>query len=126
MPDAPQKGKIMSDPNKPNILMIQADQLAPQVLKACNPNGRAKTPHLDELAKNSVVFSNAYCNSPLCAPSRACLYSGLKASNSGAYGNGAEFKASIPTFMHFLRSAGYRTVLSGKAHFIGPGSVAWL
>ena len=106
--------------SKPNILMIQADQLSPQILKAFDPDGQAKTPHIDELAKQSVVFTNAYCNNPVCAPSRACLYSGLLASNSEAYGNEAEFKASIPTFMHFMRMAGYRTVLSGKAHFVGP------
>ena len=105
---------------KPNILMIMADQLAPQVLPIFHAEGKAKVPHLSELAEQGVVFQNCYCNSPLCAPSRACFYTGQKISNNKAYGNGAEFHASVPTFMHYLRTEGYRTVLSGKAHFVGP------
>jgi choline-sulfatase len=104
---------------KPNFLFIQADQLASRILPAYG-NKIAKTPHIDQLAKQGVVFEHAYCNYPLCSPSRFSMMSGLLPTNAGAYDNGAEFPASLPTFAHYLRLSGYQTCLSGKMHFIGP------
>ena len=46
--------------------------------------------------------------------------SGQLPSRTGVYDNAAEFRSDIPTFAHHLRRAGYRTVLSGKMHFVGP------
>jgi choline-sulfatase len=103
---------------KPNILILMADQLAAAALPAYG-NRIAKTPHLDALAQRSVLFRSAYCNSPLCAPSRFSFMSGRLPSAIGAYDNAAEFAAQIPTFAHYLRLAGYRTILSGKMHFCG-------
>jgi choline-sulfatase len=79
-----------------------------------------KSPHLSALAESGVVFENAYCNSPLCAPSRASMMTGLLPSRIGAHDNAAEFPASIPTFSHYLRQMGYYTCLCGKMHFVGP------
>ena len=104
--------------NHPNILLIQADQLKPQVLSSYG--GSAVTPYLDQLADQGVVFENAYCNFPLCAPSRFSMLSGMLPSRIGAFDNGAEYLAQIPTVAHYLRLAGYRTCLSGKQHFVGP------
>ncbi|MDO6564192.1 choline-sulfatase [Amphritea sp. 1_MG-2023] len=104
---------------QPNILFIMADQLAAPVLSMYGGK-TAKTPHLDALAEKGVVFNSAYCNSPLCAPSRYVLMTGQLPSKIGAYDNAAEFPADIPTFAHYLRSSGYRTALSGKMHFCGP------
>lgn len=103
---------------KPNILILMADQLAAAALPVYG-NRVAKTPHLDTLAANAVVFRSAYCNSPLCAPSRYAFMSGRLPSAIGAYDNAAELAAQVPTFAHYLRLAGYRTVLSGKMHFCG-------
>jgi choline-sulfatase len=105
---------------RPNILMIMADQMASAPLPFYPQSGPAKVPALSSLADNGVVFENAYCNSPLCAPSRACLAAGRLSSRNGVYDNGAEFSSTIPTFMHLLKIAGYQTTMSGKAHFIGP------
>jgi choline-sulfatase len=105
---------------KPNILLIMADQLVSNALPRFNKKGQAKTKNLSSLADNGCVFTNCYCNSPLCAPSRASLLSGTRISKNRVYGNGEEFQASIPTFLHLLRLNKYRTVLSGKTHFIGP------
>ncbi|OMH25763.1 choline-sulfatase [Motiliproteus sp. MSK22-1] len=104
---------------QPNILFIMADQLAAPVLSTYGGK-TAKTPHLDKLAASGVVFDSAYCNSPLCAPSRYVLMSGQLPSKIGAYDNAAEFPADIPTYAHYLRHSGYRTALSGKMHFCGP------
>jgi choline-sulfatase len=104
---------------KPNILFIMADQLAARYLKAYG-HRLVKTPHLDRLAEEGVVFENTYTPSPLCAPARAAVMNGLLPSRTGVYDNAAEFPSSIPTWAHYLRLAGYRTCLSGKMHFVGP------
>jgi choline-sulfatase len=103
----------------PNILILMADQLTPRALQAYG--GRvARTPNIDGLARQGVVFDSFYCNSPLCAPSRFSFMAGQLPSRIGAYDNAAEFPAQVPTFAHYLRSAGYQTALSGKMHFCGP------
>ena len=104
---------------QPNFLVIMADFMGALSLPAYG-NRIAKTPNLTNLAQESVVFDNAYCNFPLCAPSRASMLSGLLPSETGVFDNGAEFPASIPTLNHYLRQLGYRCELSGKMHFVGP------
>ena len=103
----------------PNIVVIMADQLAPQFTGTYG-HPLVKTPHMDALAARGTRFDAAYCNAPLCAPSRFSFMSGQLVTRIAGYDNGAEFPASIPTFAHYLRSAGYRTCLSGKMHFVGP------
>ncbi|MGA2777864.1 MAG: choline-sulfatase [Steroidobacteraceae bacterium] len=104
--------------DRPNILVLMADQLTARALPAYG-NRVAKTPHIDALARAGVVFDSFYCNSPLCAPSRFSWLAGRQVSAIGAYDNAAEFPAQVPTFAHYLRRAGYRTVLSGKMHYCG-------
>ncbi|WP_027188704.1 choline-sulfatase [Desulfovibrio cuneatus] len=103
----------------PNILFIMADQLTGAAMPM---NGRTvvKTPHLTALANEGVNFSKAYCNNPICAPSRASMLTGLLASRIGAYDNGASFSSEVPTLAHYLSAMGYSTTLSGKMHFVGP------
>lgn len=104
---------------KPNILVIMADQLAPH-FTGCYGNKIAKTPNLDALAEKGMRFDAAYCNSPLCAPSRFAFMSGQLISRIAAYDNASEFRATVPTYAHYLKALGYRTCLSGKMHFVGP------
>jgi len=104
---------------QPNFLIIVADQLAAQALP-CYGHPHVHAPNLSALAAAGVVFENTYCNSPLCAPSRAALMTGQLPSHTGVYDNAAELPASMPTFAHYLRSVGYQTCLAGKMHFIGP------
>ncbi len=104
---------------QPNIVVIMADQLAPQFTGTYG-HPLVKTPHMDALAARGTRFDAAYCNSPLCSPSRASFMTGKQVSQIGTYDNAAEFASSLPTFAHYLRRAGYRTCLSGKMHFVGP------
>ncbi|MEM7034808.1 MAG: choline-sulfatase [Chloroflexota bacterium] len=108
----------MSQPS-PNILLIMADQLAPQFTGTYG-HPVVKTPHMDALAARGARFDAAYCNSPLCAPSRFSFMSGQLITRIAAYDNASDFPASIPTFAHYLRTMGYKTCLSGKMHFVGP------
>ena len=104
---------------RPHILLLLADQLAARALPAYgNRVGRA--PNLERLGEEGVVFERALCASPLCVPSRASLMTGMLPSRTGAYDNAGELPAGVPTFAHYLRALGYRTVLTGKMHFIGP------
>ena len=104
---------------QPNILYLMMDQLAPQVL---SPWGGevCRTPNIEALAEQGVVFENAYCNYPICAPARFAFMSGRLPSRIGAYDNATEFPCEVPTFSHYLRNMGYHTCLSGKMHFVGP------
>lgn len=109
----------MSRSSQPNILLIMADQLAGPVLPL-DSSGFVKTPFLQSLADDGVVFESAYCNFPICAPSRASMHAGMLPHRFGQYDNSSEFPADIPTIAHYLRQIGYRTILSGKMHFVGP------
>jgi choline-sulfatase len=104
---------------RPNLLIIMTDQLTAHALRAYG-GSVARTPRIDALAERGVVFDSFYCNSPLCAPSRFSFMAGQLPSRIGAYDNAAEFCADTPTFAHYLRRAGYQTILSGKMHFCGP------
>lgn len=103
-----------------NILFIMADQMAAPLLPLHDPASPIRMPNLQRLAAEGVVFDAAYCNSPLCAPSRFTLVSGQLPSKIGAYDNAADFPADVPTYAHYLRRLGYKTALSGKMHFCGP------
>ena len=104
---------------RPNILFIQADQLAPHSL-AIYGNPASRAPRLDALAGEGVVFDAAHCNFPLCAPSRFSMATGRLCSRVDAFDNAAEMRAEFPTYAHHLRLRGYTTALAGKMHFIGP------
>ncbi len=104
--------------DRPNVLVVMYDQMTPSVLGCYG--GVARTPHIDRLAAEGVVFDAAYTNSPLCTPARYCMMTGQLPSATRGYDNAAYLASTIPTFAHYLRAAGYRTVLSGKMHFVGP------
>jgi len=102
----------------PNILHVMFDQMAALSLP-CYGHPLVKAPNLRALAQSGVVFEQAYCNAPLCSPSRHAMMTGQLATRIGVYDNAAELPSTIPTFAHYLRLAGYRTCLSGKMDFSG-------
>jgi choline-sulfatase len=108
-----------AEPTRPNILLIMADQLAAGWLPAYG-HSVVHAPNVTALAAAGTTFDAAYCASPLCAPSRASMLTGLLPSRTGVYDNAAELPASVPTLAHHLRAAGYHTTLAGKMHFVGP------
>ncbi len=104
---------------KPNIILIMADQMSADSLGVYG-NLVVKSPFIDALGESGNVFDSCYCASPVCAPSRGGMMAGILPSQIGIFDNGSEFPASVPTFVHFLRSVGYHAVASGKLHFVGP------
>ncbi len=104
--------------NQPNILLIMSDEHAPMF---SGPYGHplVQTPHMDRLADDGVTFTNAYCNSPLCMPSRMSFMTGRYIHHIGAWDNAAPLRPDAVTWAHLLRDVGYDVVLSGKQHFGG-------
>lgn len=104
---------------RPNIVLVMADQMAAPSLPI-HGHPVCQTPHLEALADRGVVFDAAYCNAPLCAPSRFAMMSGRLNPSIDVFDNASEFAADIPTLAHYLDMLDYRTILCGKMHFIGP------
>ena len=103
----------------PNLLIIMADQHAPMF---SGPYGHSvvRTPNMDRLASEGVVFDAAYCNSPLCVPSRMSFMTGRHIQHIGIWDNGVPLAAEAATWAHAVRMQGYDAVLAGKQHFRGP------
>ncbi|PSR30772.1 MAG: hypothetical protein C7B43_04690 [Sulfobacillus benefaciens] len=104
----------MSD-EKPNILLILADEHRADCLRAYG-NEEIETPTLDFLADNGVVFDQAFCSSPLCAPSRYSILTGLYPHQHLGWDNGSSIPTDVPTFPRVLQAHGYRTQAIGKMH----------
>ncbi|GAA3401404.1 sulfatase [Paenibacillus hodogayensis] len=98
---------------RPNILLIMADQLRSDWL-GCAGNAGVDTPHIDSLAARGVRFAKASCTSPVCAPSRASLASGLLPHRTGVLHNKHNYPRDCPTYYQALRGAGYRVGVVGK------------
>jgi len=76
----------------------------------------SKTPHIDQLAAEGVLFRNAFCTTSLCSPSRASILSGLYAHTHGVTNNFTEYPAGMTSFPARLHDAGYATAYFGKYH----------
>lgn len=103
---------------RPNILLIVSDEHNP-LLSGCYGHPIVRTPHLDRLASQGVVFEQAYCNSPTCVCSRASMMTGRYVHEIGVFSHHTPLRSDIPTFANYLEAAGYDTVLCGKMHFVG-------
>jgi arylsulfatase A-like enzyme len=100
---------------KPNILLITSDQQHYDTLGIDNP--RIKTPNLDRLAQDGTLFTRAYCNSPVCSPSRSTMITGMYPSYHGCWNLGCKLPEDVPTIGDALIDNGFVTSLIGKAHF---------
>ena len=83
---------------------------------SCSGHPALETPHIDLLAREGVQFNRAFCQAPLCGPSRASFYTGRYMSSHGSMANDDPLKASELTLADYLQPLGYRTTLVGKTH----------
>lgn len=115
------KVKSTEKPERPNVLMISIDDLN-DWLGCINGHPNTKTPHLDRLASEGILFSNAHCQAPLCGPSRASLMTGLRPSTTGIYGmiddnkirDDNEATRDIKYIPEYFSNQGYHTMGIGK------------
>jgi arylsulfatase A-like enzyme len=108
-------------PQQPNVLMIAVDDLNTW-LGCLSGNSKTKTPNMDKLAAQGVLFSNAHCQAPLCGPSRASIMTGLRPSTTGIYGMIPDDQVrsenpatkDIVFLPEYFRNHGYYTMGIGK------------
>ena len=98
---------------RPNFLFLFPDQHRYD-WSGLNRSLPVQTPHLDALARRGVEFTRAIVASPLCAPSRACLASGMEYARCGVVNNGQDFPLGRLTYYRLLRDAGYHVMGCGK------------
>jgi len=103
---------------RPDVLFISIDDLNDWV----GPLGghpQAKTPNMDRLAEQGMVFTNAYAPAMVCNPSRAAIMTGISPSSSGVYGNQTDWRVTarlrdIPTLPRYFMDHGYQSFGAGK------------
>ncbi len=106
--------KVTPHEQRPNILLLFPDQWRFDWISA-NPHLPIRTPNLDRLAKAGTRFTNTVVATPLCAPSRACLASGMEYGNAGVASNAHDYPVGrIKTFYSMLRDGGYHVLGCGK------------
>jgi arylsulfatase A-like enzyme len=100
---------------KPNIVLITTDQHHHRALGIHDPV--LQTPNLDRLAREGMVFRRAYCPNPTCSPTRASMITGQYPAWHGCWAIGVKLPEDVPTVGEDFQSAGYDSILVGKAHF---------
>ncbi len=104
---------------QPNILFVFADQLRYSAL-ACHGNRVVQTPNLDRLAREGVVFDQAFSSCPICSPYRAQVLTGRYSHANGVIDNEYALFEGETTVAHALKGSGYRTAYVGKWHLGHP------
>jgi len=108
---------------KPNIVLIISDQFRWDCVGAMGLNPMNLTPNLDRMAGNGVMFRNAFCNQPVCAPARASMFTGQYPARHGVWKNGIALPENSTTLAKSLHSAGYSANYLGKWHLGNDDSV---
>ena len=106
---------LLAAENRPNILFIFSDDHAYGAISAYGSQIN-KTPNIDRLAKEGMLFNRCYVGNSLCGPSRATILSGKYSHLNGFVRNGNRFDGSQPTFPKYMQKAGYQTAIIGKWH----------
>ncbi|MBI1354401.1 MAG: sulfatase-like hydrolase/transferase [Acidobacteria bacterium] len=115
----------LSAADKTNVLFIMADDLNCDL--SIYGNTVIRTPNFERLARRGVVFERAYCQYPVCNPSRSSLMTGLYPDQTGVISNGSNFRKTIPdvvTMPQMFRNNGYFAARVGKIYHYGvPGQI---
>lgn len=101
--------------NPPNILLFLADDLNYHDL-GITGNEQVKTPNLDRLASQGILLPNTFSSSPMCAPCRMSLYTGIHPVRNGAHPNHSRVYSHIKSLPSYMNDLGYRTAIKGKQH----------
>lgn len=111
---------------RPNILLILPDQMRASAM-GCDGNEEVRTPNIDRLAAEGMLFKRTYANVPVCCPARSILMTGTYPHVNGMMANDLRLREERVTMAEILRDAGYRTGFIGKWHLDGgprdPGFV---
>lgn len=116
------KEPVRKPSGKTNILWIMADQLRADTFGFLG-HPLIKTPNIDRLASEGTSFTNSFCTSPVCMPSRASFMTGHYPFQTGVIQNGYSMRESEKLFSFMLKENGYRTANIGKNHAGWKGSM---
>lgn len=108
---------------KPDIIFYFSDQQRWDTM-GCYGQALPVTPYLDSLAAEGTLFENAFTCQPVCGPARACLQTGLYATQLGCFKNGIKLPLGIDTLARRFNDAGYRTAYIGKWHLASTGEAS--
>ena len=108
--------------DKPNIIVIMADDLDSQQL-SCYGGENLKTKHIDQLASEGMKFNAMIASEAMCIPTRASLLTGLYPARHGAYQNHKPVYGGLKSIVHYLNDLGYSVGLTGKDHMTSPRAV---
>jgi len=106
---------------RPNIVLVISDQFRWDCVGAMGLNPMNLTPNLDQMASRGVMFRNAFCNQPVCAPARGTIFTGTYPAKHGVWRNAIGLHEDAVTFPKLLKQAGYSTNFIWKWH-LGPPS----
>lgn len=115
---------ICTAAEKPNFIFFITDDISPNDLGIYG-NKHIKTPHLDSLAKEALVFDNAYLTASSCSPSRCSIITSRYPHNTAAPELGMSLPKDQLTVSQVLKNNGYYTVMSGKNHIRNPKSMGF-
>ncbi len=108
--------------SRPNVLFIAIDDLRPEL--GCYGSKHIKSPHIDAFARRGIVFDRAYCQTPVCGPSRSSLLTGIRPDKRTCnIWNADKFAPNAVTLPQAFRQAGYHTISNSKI-FHGPEQAA--
>ncbi|MCM8539036.1 MAG: sulfatase [Lentisphaeraceae bacterium] len=105
---------------RPNVLFIAIDDMRPEF--NCYGKSYIKSPHVDSLASKGLLFERAYCQEPICNPSRASIMTGMRPEKNGVFHNNQYFRDTLPNVVtmsqHFINN-GYNAAYAGKIYHRG-------
>lgn len=103
--------------DKPNVLFIAIDDMRPEF--NCYGESHIKSPNVDRLASKGLLFERAYCQQPICNPSRASIMTGMRPEKNGVFHNNQYFRDTLPNVVtlsqHFINN-GYNAAYAGKIY----------
>ena len=99
-----------------NLVVIMSDEHNSAIM-GCAGHSMIKTPSFDRLAGGGTLFENAYCNCPICVPSRASFATGRYVHDCRYWDNADPYEGAVPSWGHRLMAQGHRVVSIGKLHY---------
>lgn len=108
---------LQAQEQRPNFLLVLSDDLSWHDI-GCYGSQQVQTPHIDQLAQEGMRFQYCFNSSPMCAPTRMSLYTGIHPVRNGAHPNHSGVYEHVRSMPHYLQELDYRVAILGKKHYL--------